>query len=85
MQRFIEVTMDTVSEEGDVVQDRLSDLQDLCGKFSKILYQFDKTSCSIGYIVSVFRESFKSLRAMKNPLATVVRIIAIENFSACRM
>ncbi len=72
MQRFIEVTMDTVSEEGDVVQDRLSDLQDLCGKFSKILYQFDNTSCSINYVVYVFREIFKSLRAMRNPLATVV-------------
>lgn len=42
MENFIGVVLDTLAEGGDEIQDRLTNLSELCSSFAPLIYQLDK-------------------------------------------
>lgn len=41
MENFIGVVLDTLAEGGDAIQNRLTDLSELCSRFAPLIYQLD--------------------------------------------
>ena len=72
MEKFISVALDTIAGEGDVVQDRLSDLSVFCGKFSVLIYDIDGAKTDLMSLMSLLSRSLKSLEGVNDLLKIVV-------------
>ena len=76
MQTFIEVAMDTTAGEGDEIQDRLSDLSDLCGKFSPIIFKLEAVKSSQA-LLKLFKDTWDLIKSLRDPISTVVSYLII--------
>ena len=72
MQKFIEVALDTTDGEGDEIQDRLSCLSDLCGKFSPIIFKLEVSVQNLQSLLKLFRDTWDLMKSLKDPISTVV-------------
>uniref|UniRef100_A0A1X7SWU9 Uncharacterized protein n=1 Tax=Amphimedon queenslandica TaxID=400682 RepID=A0A1X7SWU9_AMPQE len=71
METFIGVVLDTLAEEGDEIQDRLTNLSELCSKFSLLIYNFDKVKSRIKRVMKLFEDTYKKLSDISDPVALV--------------
>ena len=72
MDTFIGVVLDTLAEGGDEIQDRLTNLSELCSKFAPLIYRLDKNKSKLKIVMEVFEDAFNSLSDLKDPVALVV-------------
>uniref|UniRef100_A0A1X7TN16 Uncharacterized protein n=1 Tax=Amphimedon queenslandica TaxID=400682 RepID=A0A1X7TN16_AMPQE len=69
METFIGVVLDTLAEGGDEIQDKLTNLSELCSKFSSLIYHFDQTKTIS--LKKVFEDTYKKLSDLDDPVALV--------------
>ena len=72
MEKFISVALDTIAGEGDEVQDRLSDLSVLCGKFSILIYDIDGAKADLKSLMDLFSRTLTNLKGVHDLLKIVV-------------
>lgn len=72
METFIGVVLDTLAEGGDEIQDKLTNLSELCSKFSSLIYRFDKTKTKMKSLKKVFEDTYKKLSDLDDPVTLVV-------------
>ena len=79
METFIGVVLDTLAEGGDEIQDKLTNLLELCSKFSSLIYHFDKTKSKTKSLKKVFEDTYKKLSDLSDPAALVVSFYQLIN------
>ena len=72
MESFISVTLDTLAEGGDEIQDRLIFLSELCSKFALLIYQADKMKSNLKIAMKAFEDTYKWVADVSDPVALVV-------------
>ena len=72
METFISVVLDTLAEGGDEIQDRLTNLSDLCSKFALLIYQTDKMKSNLKFTMKAFEDTYKWVADVRDPVALVV-------------
>lgn len=72
METFISVVLDTLAEGGDEIQDRLTNLSDLCSKFALLIYQADKMKSNLKIAMKAFENTYKMVADVRDPIALVV-------------
>lgn len=75
METFIGVALDTLAGEGDEIQDKLTVLSELCGKFSPFIFGLEKLSNELNPIIHAFEETWDNLKFLSNSLEVVVCVI----------
>ncbi|XP_019854153.1 PREDICTED: E3 ubiquitin-protein ligase RNF213-like [Amphimedon queenslandica] len=71
METFIGVVLDTLAEEGDEIQDRLTNLSELCSKFSLLIYNFDESKSKIKCLIKLFEDTYKKLSDLSGAISLV--------------
>ena len=72
METFIGVALDTLAGEGDDIQDKLTILSELCGKFSPFIFGLDKCINNINAVIHTFKETWDHLTFLPDSLNVVV-------------
>ena len=72
METFIGVALDTLAGEGDDIQDKLTILSELCGKFSPFIFGLDKCTNNINGVIHTFKETWDHLTFLPDSLNVVV-------------
>ena len=89
MEKFISVALDTIAGEGDEVQDRLSDLSVLCGKFSILIYDIDGAKTDLKSLMDLFSQALTNLEGVGDLLKIVVsstsQFTCTLNVLTCRL
>lgn len=67
--------------EGDEIQDRLTSLSELCGKFSSLIYQLPKVATDFIAVIRIFEETGENLKSTHCPVILVVSLRIIKHFS----
>ena len=75
METFISVVLDTLAEGGDEIQDRLTNLSDLCSKFALLIYQADRMKSNLKIAMKAFEDTYKWVADVRDPVALVVSFL----------